>query len=62
MYQLIAGFHEDDTADCLTHDLIFTQLLDTPALTSQPSLSRFFKRFDMQATHQFQMANQALLD
>ncbi|MGE8005464.1 hypothetical protein [Lysinibacillus sp. NPDC093216] len=42
--------------------MIFTQLLDTPALTSQPSLSRFFKRFDMQATHQFQMANQALLD
>ena len=62
IYQLIAGYHEDDAADYLTHDPIFTQVLGTPALASQPSLSRFFKRFDTQALDQLQAANQELLD
>lgn len=56
------GYHKDDAADQLTHDPIFTQVLDTPALASQPSLSRFFKRFDAQSLDQLQTANQALLD
>jgi hypothetical protein len=58
IYQLLAGYHEDDAADRLTHDPVFKQVLGTPALASQPSLSRFFKRFDSQ----LQTANQALLD
>ena len=62
IYQLIAGYHEDDAADYLTHDPIFTKVLGTPALASQPSLSRFFKRFDTQALDQLQAANQELLD
>lgn len=62
IYQLIAGYHADDTADRLTHDPVFTQVLGTPALASQPSLSRFFKRFDTQALDQLQTANQTLLD
>lgn len=62
IYQLIAGYHEDDAADQLTHDSIFTQALGIPALASQPSLSRFFKRFDQQAIDQLQTANQELLD
>lgn len=62
IYQLIAGYHEDDAADSLTHDPVFTQILGTPALASQPSLSRFFKRFDTQALDQLQEANQKLLD
>ena len=62
IYQLISGYHEDDAADQLTHDPVFTQVLDTPALASQPSLSRFFKRFDEQSLDQLQGANQALLD
>ena len=62
IYQLIAGYHEDDAADQLTHDPIFTHVLGTPALASQPSLSRFFKRFDAQAIEQLQTANQALVD
>ena len=62
IYQVIAGYHEDDAADYLTHDPIFTQILGTPALASQPSLSRFFKRFDTQALNQLQAANQELLD
>lgn len=62
IYQLISGYHEDDAADQLTHDPVFTQVLDTPALASQPSLSRFFKRFDANSLDQLQAANQALLD
>ncbi len=62
IYQLTSGYHEDDAADQLTHDHIFTQVLDTPALASQPSLSRFFKRFDEQSLDQLQDGNQALLD
>ena len=62
IYQLIAGYHEDDAADYLTHDPVFTQVLGTPALASQPSLSRFFKRFDAESLDQLQAANQELLD
>jgi len=62
IYQVIAGYHEDDAANHLTHDPIFTQVLGTPALASQPSLSRFFRRFDTQAIDQLQVANQELLD
>lgn len=62
IYQLIAGYHEDDAADRLTHDPVFTQVLGIPALASQPSLSRFYKRFDTQALEQLQQGNQELLD
>lgn len=62
IYQLTSGYHEDDAADQLTHDPIFTQVLDTSALASQPSLSRFYQHFDEQSLEQLQAANQALLD
>lgn len=62
IYQMISGYHEDDAADQLTHDPVFTQVIDTLALASQPSLSRFYKRFDEQSLDQLQAANQALLD
>lgn len=50
IYQIIAGYFEDDAADQLTKDPVFTQILGTAALASQPSLSRFFRRFDQQST------------
>lgn len=62
IYRVLAGYHEDDAADCLTHDPVFTQVLDTPALASQPSLSRFYKRFDTEGLEQLQQGNQELLD
>lgn len=62
IYQIIAGYHEDDAADQLTNDPVFTQVLGTDALASQPSLSRFFGRFDHKAIVQIEQANQALLD
>jgi hypothetical protein len=62
IYQHIAGYHEDDAADKLTHDPVFKEVLNVPALASQPSLSRFFKRFDQESLVQLQQANQTLLD
>lgn len=62
IYQLIAGYSEDDAADQLTNDPVFTQILGTPALASQPSLSRFFRRFDQQSIKQLEQANQELVD
>lgn len=62
LYQIIAGYSEDDASDDLTKDPVFTQILGTNALASQPSLSRFFKRFDDQSIEELNRANQALLD
>ncbi|WP_040203110.1 IS1380 family transposase [Neobacillus jeddahensis] len=62
IYQMIAGYSEDDAADQLTNDPVFTQILGTPALASQPSLSRFFKRFDQTSIKQLELANRELLN
>lgn len=62
VYQIIAGYSEDDAADHLTNDPVFTQIIGTEALASQPSLSRFFQRFDHQSLEQLQEANQELMD
>jgi len=62
IYQIIAGYTEDDAADQLTTDPVFTQIIDTDALASQPSLSRFFRRFDQQSIEELNQANQYLID
>lgn len=62
IYQIIAGYSEDDAADQLTKDPVFTQIVGTPALASQPSLSRFYTRFDEVSIDQLNQANQELLD
>ena len=62
IYQMIAGYPEDDVADQLTEDPVFTQVLSTPTLASQPSLSRFWERFDAKSIAQLNQANQELLD
>lgn len=62
IYQMIAGYSEDDAADQLTTDPVFTQIIGTPVLASQPSLSRFFRRFDQTSIEQLEQANQELLD
>lgn len=62
IYQIIAGYHEDDAADQLTNDPVFTQVLGIDALASQPSLSRFFGRFDHDSFVQLEQANQEMLD
>lgn len=62
VYQIIAGYAEDDAADQLTHDLVFKEIIGTPALASQPSLSRFYTRFDKHSIEYLNQANQELLD
>ncbi len=62
LYQMIAGYAEDDAADHLTADPVFTQILGTDALASQPSLSRFFSRFDDQSMAQLNQENQEMID
>lgn len=62
VYQIIAGYTEDDAADQLTKDPVFTQIIGTDALASQPSLSRFFRRFDRQSIEELNQANQELID
>ncbi|WP_186301076.1 transposase, partial [Virgibacillus sp. SK37] len=62
IYQIIAGYAEDDDADQLTQDPVFTKVIETDALASQPSLSRFYTRFDKESIEQLNQANQALLD
>src|SRR5699024_4212107 len=61
IYQMLAGYDEDDAADQLTIDPVFTRIVGTNALASQPSLSRFFPRFDRDAVSQLNQANQALM-
>ena len=61
IYQMIAGYLEDDADHIITYP-VFTQILNTPALASQPSLSRFFKRFDQTSIQQLEQSNQELLD
>lgn len=59
---MIGGYAEDDAEDQLMEDPVFTQILSTPALASQPSLSRFWERFDPKSIAQLQQASQELLD
>ena len=62
VYQLLAGYDEDDAADQLTHDPIFIHALGITALASQPSLSRFFSRFTVESVNGLQKGNQKLQD
>jgi len=45
LYQHIAGYHQDDAADELRHDPVFTRILEKEALASQPTISRALNRF-----------------
>lgn len=61
-YQLLAGYPQDDAADSLTHDPVFTHVLGMKKLASQLSLSRFFGRFDHATVERLMEVNQTLLD
>ena len=53
IYQILGAYFEDDCADELTNDPILTAILSKEALTSQPTLSRFFNRMDESTLNQF---------
>jgi hypothetical protein len=46
IFQIIAAYFEDDCADELTNEPVFTQPLRKEVLASQPTLSRFWNRMD----------------
>ena len=60
IYQLIAGYFQDDDADELTSDPVFTTILDKKSLASQPTLSCFTNRCDEVCLYQFELIHQKL--
>lgn len=62
VWQVIAAYFEDDCADELTNDPVFTSILDKDTLASQPTLSRFFNRMDETTLSQFEMIGRAMRD
>ncbi len=55
IYQIISAYFEDDCADELTNEPVMTAIPDKDALTSQPTLSRFFNRMDEDTLHRFDL-------
>ena len=62
IYQTIAAYFEDDCADELTVDPVFTAILKKPALASQPTISRFFNRMDDTTLEQFDQIEKLMRD
>ena len=54
VYQIIAGYFNDNDADELTNEPVFKSILEKDALASQPTLSRFWNRMDEQTIGQFE--------
>ena len=46
LYQITAGYFQDDHADALRKDPVLTAAVGKKALTSQPTLYRFHNRMD----------------
>lgn len=53
LYQIFAGYFEDDRADDLRNEPVMTACLEKDALASQPTMSRFFNRMDADTLKQF---------
>lgn len=62
VYQTIAAYFEDDCADELTIDPVFTAILEKETLASQPTISRFFNRMDESTLEQFDQIEQKMRD
>ena len=62
LYQIISAYFQDDCADELTSDPVFTSILEKDSLASQPTLSRFFNRMDNDTLLQFDDIDKSLRD
>ena len=62
IYQTIAAYFEDDCADELMVDPVFTAILDKASLASQPTISRFFNRMDETTLEQFDQIEKRMRD
>ncbi len=54
IYQIIAAYFENNCADELTADPVFTAVLEKKALALQPTLSRFWNRMDNDTFNQLE--------
>src|SRR5699024_4628233 len=62
LFQLIADYKADTSANILQHDPVLQTLSSDEPLASQPSVSRFFDRVTDKTIEDFQTLNQTLLD
>jgi len=62
IYQIIAGYKADSSADTLQYDPVLEILSPEEPLASQPSISRFFDRVTNGTIDGFQTLNQVLID
>lgn len=62
IFQIIAAYFEDDCADELTHEPVFTEILRKEMLASQPTLSRFWNRMDEDTLDQLDQINRRMRD
>lgn len=62
IFQIIAAYFEDDCADELTNEPVFTQILRKKVLASQPTLSRFWNRMDEDTLNQFDLITRKMRD
>ena len=53
LYQIFAGYFEDDRADKLVSEPVITACVGKDYLASQPTMSRFFNRLDEKTLDQF---------
>ena len=53
IYQIIAGYFNDNDADELTNEPVLTNILNKNTLASQPTLSRFYNRMDQLTLNQY---------
>lgn len=60
LYQIIAGYFQDDDSDELVSDPVFTTILEKDKLASQPTISRFMNRCDDITLMQFEYIHQEL--
>ena len=60
IYQIIAAYFEDNCADELTNDPVFTAILEKECLASQPTLSRFWNRMDEDTLRQLEEINEKM--
>lgn len=54
IYQILAGYFNDDDADELSNEPVLNTILNKDRLASQPTLSRFFNRMDEETLKQFE--------
>src|SRR5690625_1448118 len=62
LFQIIAGYKADLSADILQHDPVLQTLSTDGVWASQPSISRFFDRMTEQSIEDLQTLNQVLID